>query len=559
MATSQLSQVIQHLREVLLRDGVPQTDGQLVGCFIEHRDEAAFAALIERHGAMVWGVCRRLLNQHEAEDAFQSTFLVLCRKAASIRRRELVGNWLYGVAHQTALHARRTAARRRAREKQVVEMPESTMPVPDRWTDLLPLLDEGLSRLPDHYRAVIVLCDLEGMTRKGAALQLGIPEGSVASRLARARAMLAKRLTQLGVTLSGMGVAAALAQQAAAASVPKSMVVATSKAASLLAAGQAATSGVISVKVAALTEGVMKAMVFTKLKSAIAFVLVLGLMAAGAASLAYRVMAAQDEGKLTTDSSSRRRAAGQDDTQLIAAKSGKRDSQPSSKDLGKIKPPGGVPLPIVKPGTNAIGVEELNKVRKRLEAVPEEDLERWVSQLERIMGTKLDDGLPSARQTCRTDFVIHLSLAFDDVKWNARAAEDILKRARTMPASEYEVWKEAFESVLKKKIGQTDTTVYAGGPAWAVPLVLIPVDALHDGDKYSAVLGKKYLARLKQLTADDVALWKTDVDKFGGTELDAAVNIILLDDYFDNETFQRDTFKAAIATWKGAPPKEKAP
>jgi hypothetical protein len=222
------------------------------------------------------------------------------------------------------------------------------------------------------------------------------------------------------------------------------------------------------------------------------------------------------------------------------------DDKPTSKDLGKIQPPGGVPLRLVRPGTTAIGVDELNKVRTRLEAVPQEDLEKWVVELERILDKKLKDGLPSARQACRTDFAIHMSVAFDDLKWNARRAGALLQRARSMPSSEAKVWKEAFESLLKKKIGQTDTTIYAGGPEWAVPLVLIPVDALHEGQKYSGGRGKKYLARMKQLTAEDVSLWKDKVDQFGGTALDAAVNIVLLDDYFDKEKFQRDKFKVAV-------------
>src|SRR5262249_51920188 len=171
-------------------------------------------------------------------------------------------------------------------------------------------------------------------------------------------------------------------------------------------------------------------------------------------------------------------------------------------------------------------------------------------ELERIMDTKLKDGLPSARQVCRTDFVIHLSAAFDDLQWNAKTAGPLLERARTLPASEAKVWKEAFEALLKKKIGQTDTEVMDGGPAWAVPLVLIPVAALHENQKYSADRGKKYQARLKQLTAEDVTLWKDKVDKFGGTALDAAVNIILLDDYFDKEQFQRDKFRAAMGAGK---------
>ena len=145
-------------------------------------------------------------------------------------------------------------------------MPEPAVAQQDLWHDLQPLLDEELSRLPDKYRAVIVLCDLEGKTRKEAARQLGCPEGTVASRLARARAMLAKRLARRGVGLSGGALAAVLSQNAASAGVPASVVSSTIKAASLLAAGSDGT-GVISAKVAALTEGVLKAMLMTKLKA----------------------------------------------------------------------------------------------------------------------------------------------------------------------------------------------------------------------------------------------------------------------------------------------------
>src|SRR5262249_42324238 len=114
------------------------------------------------------------------------------------------------------------------------------------------------------------------------------------------------------------------------------------------------------------------------------------------------------------------------------------DDQPTSKDLGRIQPPGGVPLRVVGPEGRCT-VDGLNKVRKRLEAVPQEDLEKWVVELERIMDTKLKDGLPSARQVCRTDFVIHLSAAFDDLQWNAKTAASLLERARTLPASEAKV------------------------------------------------------------------------------------------------------------------------
>src|SRR6266567_3774237 len=216
MATSQLSEVIQHLRRaMLLRDGAGLTDGQLLEDYLSRRDEAALAALVRRHGPMVWGVCRRVLcNHHDAEDAFQATFLVLVRKASSVVPREMVANWLYGVAHQTALKARATAARRRTREKQVIAMPESALQEQDRWSDLQSLLDQELSRLPDKYRAVIVLCDLEGKTRKEAARHFHLPEGTVATRLATARTMLARRLARHGLAVSGAALAAVLAPAA---------------------------------------------------------------------------------------------------------------------------------------------------------------------------------------------------------------------------------------------------------------------------------------------------------------------------------------------------------
>src|SRR5437660_10999330 len=126
MATSLMSEVIQHLhRTALLQDGAGLTDGQLLEDYLRRQDEAALAALVRRHGPMVWGVCRRVLrNYHDAEDAFQATFLVLVRKAASIVPREMVANWLYGGAHQTALKARATAANRHSREKPVHPTPE---------------------------------------------------------------------------------------------------------------------------------------------------------------------------------------------------------------------------------------------------------------------------------------------------------------------------------------------------------------------------------------------------------------------------------------------------
>jgi RNA polymerase sigma factor (sigma-70 family) len=291
MPTSPLSVVIQHLLADLRPDGDGMTDGELLARFVRSRGEDALAALVRRHASMVWGVCRRLHNHHDAEDAFQATFLVLVRKAASVPG-QAVANWLYGVARQTAVRVQATAAKRGRRETQVVNMPEPAMPEV-RDADLQSVVDEELSRLPDHYRGVVILCDLEGMTRKEAARQLRIPEGSVASRLARARALLAKRLSQRGIVFSG-GSAVAVLSAGSASSAPPALVASTIKVASLLAAGQAA--GVVSVKVAALTEGVVKAMFVFKLKAAISVVLMLGVMATGATFLTYHTAVGQ-EGK----------------------------------------------------------------------------------------------------------------------------------------------------------------------------------------------------------------------------------------------------------------------
>src|SRR5438128_3423472 len=163
MATSQLRRVIQTVRKVTRpREQAGLTDGQLLASYVRSRQEAAFAALVYRHGPMVWGVCRRVLRSHQdTEDAFQASFLVLVRKAAGVVPREMVANWLYGVAHQTALKARATTAKRGTREKQVTIMPEPAVEQQGPWDNLQPLLDQELTRLPDKYRAVIVLCDLE--------------------------------------------------------------------------------------------------------------------------------------------------------------------------------------------------------------------------------------------------------------------------------------------------------------------------------------------------------------------------------------------------------------
>src|SRR5207245_5250226 len=173
----------------------------------------------------------------DAEDAFQAAFLVLIRKAGTIMPRERLASWLYGTTYLAALKARALAARRRAREKQVRDLPEPATVAEGIWHDLQPLLDRELNRLGDRYRLPLVLCDLEGRTRKEAAEQLGWPEGTVAGRLARGRALLAKRLTRLGLPASA-GTLAVMLPQHAAATVPAALVTSMARAAELAAAAR---------------------------------------------------------------------------------------------------------------------------------------------------------------------------------------------------------------------------------------------------------------------------------------------------------------------------------
>jgi RNA polymerase sigma factor (sigma-70 family) len=290
MAAGELRRGLEHLRQALLpAEGGGVSDGQLLARFCAGRDEAAFAALVRRHGSMVLGVCRRVLSDHhDAEDAFQAAFLILARKAGSVVKRQSLASWLYAVACRAALQARASRQRRRARETQVETMPHPEV-APAEPQDWRPLLDRELSRLPDKYRAAVVLCDLEGHPRREAARRLGLPEGTLSSRLAAGRRLLARRLTRRGLTLSGGALAAALAEGASA-SVPAPLVISTARTATLVAAGQLAA---VSTPAALLARGVLEAMFMAKLKLVVGAVMVLA--ALGAGGIAYRAGAGPTE------------------------------------------------------------------------------------------------------------------------------------------------------------------------------------------------------------------------------------------------------------------------
>jgi RNA polymerase sigma factor (sigma-70 family) len=278
MSARSMTCLIRHLRRTAL---LGRADQDLLDAFVSRHEEAAFEVLLKRHGPMVLAVCRRVLgNADDAEDAFQAVFLVLVRKAASIRRREVVGSWLYGVAYRTAQKAKAMNARRRIKEGQAAAQSRSPPPAP------APDLDKELSALPEKYRTAVVLCELEGRPRREAARLLNIAEGTLSSRLATARKMLAQRLRRQGSLLPGV----------VAGTVPAALLSSTLQAAGLVAAGKNA-AGVISSSVLALTEGMVKAMFVNKLKMLVVVLVVGGTLGIGTGRLTYSALAQDADGQ----------------------------------------------------------------------------------------------------------------------------------------------------------------------------------------------------------------------------------------------------------------------
>jgi len=278
MAAIQQHWLTRFLRQAMFGQGDGVADGQLLQRFLAQRDEAAFAELVKRHGPMVLGVCHRVLgNAADAEDAFQATFLVLVRQACSLTARPVLGDWLHGVARRTALKARAALARRRAKERALARPEAQGNEVRNDW---LPLLDEALSHLPEKYRLPIVLCDLEGRTRREVAKQLGWPEGTVAGRLARGRTLLARRLLRGVQALSGV-LPATLAADAIQAGLSPALLGSTVQAAALVATGQMTAQGVLSAEALVLAKGVMQAMFLTRLKLGVTILTVVALCGGG--------------------------------------------------------------------------------------------------------------------------------------------------------------------------------------------------------------------------------------------------------------------------------------
>jgi RNA polymerase sigma factor (sigma-70 family) len=277
MANATAESVVRLLKG-LVRPPAEAADGVLLELFVRTGDADALGMLVDRHSELVWRVCRRVLNHHDAEDAFQATFLVLARKAGSIAAPQLLANWLYGVASRISIKLRWQSARRAARQQQVVEsLPEAgTATAPEPLLQLA--LDEELSRLPNKYRAPVVLCYLQGLTNEEASERLGCPKGTLQSRLAWARRRLRNRLMRRGIGVSLAAAALSSLEQSSFAAPPATMVTQTTTAALIFSGWK--VGPLASMRAVSLARGVFHAMFLQQLR------LVGGIMMIGALSAA---------------------------------------------------------------------------------------------------------------------------------------------------------------------------------------------------------------------------------------------------------------------------------
>ncbi|MCI0640267.1 MAG: sigma-70 family RNA polymerase sigma factor [Gemmataceae bacterium] len=262
------------------------SDRELLARFVQASDESAFTMLVERHGPLVLGVCRRALgHHHDAEDACQATFLVLARKAASIKKTASLSSWLHSVACRMAVSLKRDQARRRRREIRgagILACRQTGMTAPQEltWSQAQALLDQELDLLPPKYRTPLILCYLDGKTRDEAAQQLGVSVGSLHGLLERGRTLLRDRLTRRGVTLPAALLSASLGGIGSAAALSPTLVVASARTAVAVATGQPLAAGVVSSQVLSLSREVLKTMFLAKLKIGVAMVVCTSLFVA---------------------------------------------------------------------------------------------------------------------------------------------------------------------------------------------------------------------------------------------------------------------------------------
>jgi RNA polymerase sigma factor (sigma-70 family) len=342
MAANTLPEVLRHLRRLCEAEpGRDLDDGELLERFLAHSEEAAFALLVQRHGPMVLGVCRRVLHDaHHAEDAFQATFLVLARRSAAIRQRGSLASWLYGVAQRIAREARARFAAQRKWERRSAQMPRSETLDELTWQELRTVLDEEVGSLPERYRAPVVLCYFEGKSYDEAARELGWPKSSLASRLARAREALRERLARRGLALSATALAAGLAERAAGAAVPALLILNTVKGATRFAAGKIA--GSFSSQALALAEDSLKGVLGFKTK-ALLILLAVALAAGGAGFAAQQAPGEQPPPAPAEDARAPAAAPAKEITKPPAA-----DEKDTIAYSGRVHGPDGRPVPDAK-------------------------------------------------------------------------------------------------------------------------------------------------------------------------------------------------------------------
>jgi RNA polymerase sigma factor (sigma-70 family) len=299
MATKQLDDAVRNIKSfVAAQTTAEASDAELLGRFVAQRDESAFTALVKRHGRMVLDVALRTLGRdQDAEDVFQATFLLLARKAGSIRKRGSIASWLYGAAYRLARRAREQRAVRRAREATAAKIREPQPRVADAWQELQEVLQDALAHLPERYRTPLVLCYLEGKTQEQAARQLECPLGTARSWLARGRVLLRKRLARRGITLSVSALATALVARAAGAATGKlttPLVQPIVKAALRFAAGSEASS-LVSAEVAGLVNAGLTVMTTAKLKLAAALLIACVLLVAGFGAMTGNILGSKPD------------------------------------------------------------------------------------------------------------------------------------------------------------------------------------------------------------------------------------------------------------------------
>jgi RNA polymerase sigma factor (sigma-70 family) len=271
-----------------------ESDAHLLRRFARRQDQAAFAALVERHGPMVLRVCRRVLaSEQDAEDAFQGTFLVLVRKAGSIARPELLANWLYGVAYRVAAKVRSRSVLRRACELRAASLTPAACQPEEFWPELARVLDEEMSGLPEKYRAPLVLCYLEGKTNLEAARQLGWPAGSMSRRLARGRELLRRRLSRRGFGMSAVGMVLLLTREAGPAGLPAPLFDGLMKMSLAFVTG-GTPPGAVAVYPVSLAEAMLRGMFARRLRvlAAVALALLLGGTASAVAGYRWLILPA---------------------------------------------------------------------------------------------------------------------------------------------------------------------------------------------------------------------------------------------------------------------------